>query len=389
MNSPELIKALSERGNRMIGIDKLGCYVPKTVLPLTTLAHARGVDPDKYTKGIGQMEMAIVSPNEDVVTMAVEAAHTILDEADKATIDMVLFATETGLDYSKAAAIYAIDCLELPQSTRALELKQACYASTGAMFLAMDYVRAHPTKKVLVLSSDIAWYGFENAGEVTQGAGAIAMLIAHNPRLGTISEGLKTVRNEKDFYRPLFSKVPLVDGKLSIECYTDMLKEVEDHQPHLYTCFHLPFANMAKKANSVLTYPMDETHLNVVKELGSVVGNIYNGSLYLSLLSVLLHASEDLTHQTLGMFAYGSGAMAEYFTITLQENYTQGINLDSLKSITEGRHRLTMDEYKTMMKHYENKEYASEIDLSDTIQPHQTYVLYSIGNGHRNYKKVK
>jgi len=123
--------------------------------------------------------------------------------------------------------------------------------------------------------------------------------------------------------------------------------------------------------------------------LGSVVGNIYNGSLYLSLLSVLLHASEDLTHQTLGMFAYGSGAMAEYFTITLQENYTQGINLDSLKSITEGRHRLTMDEYKTMMKHYENKEYASEIDLSDTIQPHQTYVLSFIGNGHRNYKKVK
>ena len=373
----------------MIGIDKLGCYVPKTVLPLTTLAHARGVESDKYTKGIGQHEMALVSYNEDVVTMACEAAHTILDEQDKSSIDMVLFATETGIDYSKAASIYALDLLGLPSNTRAIELKQACYASTGAMFLAMDYVRSHPTKKVLVLSSDIAWYGFENAGEVTQGSGAIAMLISMNPRLGSITEGLKTVRNEKDFYRPIYSKVPIVDGKLSIELYQDMLKEVEDHQSRLYTCFHLPFANMAKKANKVLTHPMDDEHLNIVKELGSVVGNIYNGSLYLSLISVLMHAKEDLRGETIGMFAYGSGAMAEFFTITLNEDYHQGINIPSLNQLLEGREALSIEEYTQLMKHYEMKEYASDIDLSEHIKPYQTYVLESTSQGHRLYKKVK
>ena len=155
----------------MIGIDKLGCYVPKTFLPLTTLAHARGVDPEKYLKGIGQVAMALPDFNEDIVTMACEAAHTILVGEDKSCIDMVLFATETGIDYSKAAAIFVVELLGLSPATRTLELKQACYASTGAMFLAMDYVRCHPHKKVLVLSSDTAWYGFENGGEVTQGAG--------------------------------------------------------------------------------------------------------------------------------------------------------------------------------------------------------------------------
>jgi hydroxymethylglutaryl-CoA synthase len=373
----------------MIGIDKLGCYVPKTVLPLTTLAQARGVDSNKYTQGIGQREMAMVSHNEDVVTMACEAAHTILDEQDKASIDMVLFATETGIDYSKAASIYALDLLGLPSNTRAIELKQACYASTGAMFLAMDYVRSHPTKKVLVLSSDIAWYGFENSGEVTQGAGAIAMLISMNPRLGVIKEGLKAVRNEQDFYRPIYSKVPLVDGKLSIGLYQDMLKEVEDHQSRQYTCFHLPFANMANKANRMLKYPMDETHLNIVKELGSVVGNIYNGSLYLSLISVLMHAKEDLRGETIGMFAYGSGAMAEFFTITLSEHYDEGLNKSSLNQLLEGRQALSMDDYIELMQHYETKEYASDIDLSHYVKPYQTFVLDSTSRGHRSYKKVK
>jgi len=373
----------------MIGIDKLGCYVPKTGLPLTTLANAGGVDPDKYTQGIGQKEMAMVSHNEDVVTMACEAAHTILSDEDKALIDMVLFATETGLDYSKAASIYALDVLGLPASTRAIELKQACYASTGAMFLAMDYVRSHPTKKVLVLSSDIAWYGFESAGEVTQGAGAIAMLISMNPRLGAIKEGKKTVRNEKDFYRPLYSKVPVVDGKLSIECYQDMLKEVQDHHPRLYTCFHLPFANMAKKANQVMTHPMDEQHLSVVKELGSRVGNIYNGSLYLSLLSVLMHAKEDLRGETIGMFAYGSGAMAEFFTITLKEDYKSGLNMESLKAIDQDRVELSMHEYESLMNHYENKEYSASLDLSTYVKPYQTFVLDRATSGHRTYKKLK
>lgn len=373
----------------MIGIDKLGCYIPKLFLPLTTLAQARGVDEDKYLKGIGQVAMALPDVNEDVVTMACEAAHTILSDEDKASIDMVLFATETGLDYSKAAAIFVVELLGLPPHTRTLECKQACYASTGAMFLAMDYVRSHPTKKVLVIASDVAWYGFENGGEVTQGAGAVAMLIGQNPRLGTIEEGAKTVRNEKDFYRPLFSKVPIVDGKLSITCYQDMLREVEDKHQRTYTCFHLPFANMAKKANSVMCYPMADKQLHVVKELGSKVGNIYNGSLYLSLLSVLLFAQEDLRGANIGMFAYGSGAIGEFFTITLSHNYHAGLNLEALTTIENQRCAINMEQYVSLMQQYEHKEYASTLQLYDHVKEHQTFVLSEVVDGHRTYRKCK
>ncbi|BCX31119.1 hypothetical protein LTWDN19_16860 [Latilactobacillus curvatus] len=42
-----------------IGIDKMGLFTPNTYLDLVMLANARGVDPDKYTIGIGQDQMAI------------------------------------------------------------------------------------------------------------------------------------------------------------------------------------------------------------------------------------------------------------------------------------------------------------------------------------------
>ena len=90
-----------------IGIDKIGFYTPNYVLDLTELAQARGDEPEKYTIGIGQSQQAVVPNYEDVVTMGVNAAQSILTDDDRAAIDMVIFATESGIDKSKSAAVYA------------------------------------------------------------------------------------------------------------------------------------------------------------------------------------------------------------------------------------------------------------------------------------------
>ena len=373
-----------------IGIDKIGVYVPKTYLDLVTLAKARGVDPDKYTIGIGQKKMAIPMENEDVVTMALEAALTILTPEDRHAIDTILFTTESGVDFSKAAGIYAHAWLGLSPQVRVLELKQACYASTGALRMAIDHVKLYPQKKVLVLSSDIAWYGFESGGEVTQGAGAIALLIAANPKIAEVHEGTVRVENQYDFYRPSYSKVPVVDGKLSIKCYQDILAQVQDHQVYPYTCFHMPFANMAKKANDVLTHPMTLEHLELVKGYGQEVGNIYNGSLYLSLLSVLDQAPEDLSNVTLGMYAYGSGAIGEFFTLTVQPTYKQALNSAAIDRLFNERHELSMEAYEAAMKGYEQRESSADYTVDVRFnRPDQSFVLKAIQHGHRSYDKIQ
>ncbi|MGO2927515.1 MAG: hydroxymethylglutaryl-CoA synthase, partial [Leuconostoc citreum] len=80
----------------IIGIDKMASYTPEFALDLTTLAFARGDEPEKYTIGIGQNKQAVIPNFEDVVTMGVNAARKILTVADREQIDMVIFATESG-----------------------------------------------------------------------------------------------------------------------------------------------------------------------------------------------------------------------------------------------------------------------------------------------------
>ncbi|MFU8793595.1 MAG: hydroxymethylglutaryl-CoA synthase family protein [Acholeplasmataceae bacterium] len=370
-----------------IGIDLINYYVPKYYLDHSLLAKERGIDEDKFKIGIGQHKMAIISPLEDIVTMALEAAYPIIGD-DLETIDTLLFASESGIDFSKSAGNYVHSMLGLNPNVRILELKQACYALTGALHLACDYVRANPTKKALIVSSDVAWYGFDTPGEATQGAGAVAMLIAANPRIATVHKGQFTTDNFPDFYRPSYSDVPVVDGKLSIRCYTDLLKRVDPGMFYPYTCFHLPFANMANKANKYLSHPMADSHLEITKRLGKDIGNIYNGSIYLSLLSVLIYSEKTLENQTIGMFSYGSGAMAEYFTLTLSKNYQTYINKAQLISIVNDRLPVDFETYVKYMTTFIEKEHATHYSPSDSDYNDHTFIIDVIENGHRTYKKV-
>jgi hydroxymethylglutaryl-CoA synthase len=369
-----------------VGIDQINFYVPKYYLDMKTLASMRGVDELKFKVGIGQHKMAVISPLEDIVTMAAEASYDMV-QAHKDSIDTVLFATETGIDFSKAAGNYVHRLLGLSPSVRILELKQACYALTGALQLATDYVRMQPNKKVLVLSSDVAWYGFESSGESTQGAGAIAMLVSQNPKIAVVNRGNFTTEELPDFYRPSYQDVPTVDGKLSIDCYNDLLKKVDPQKAFTYTCYHMPFAKMANKANKVYSNPISDEKLNIVKYFTQEVGNIYNGSLFLSLISVLTLAKEDLSNDTIGMFSYGSGSVGEFFTLDVQPGYLNHFNQKAMLETLSSRKEIDGETYKKFMLAYQTKEKTFVLDTSFEPHPSMRFLLDSMDLGHRHYIK--
>lgn len=88
-----------------IGIDKIGFATSNYVLKLNDLAAARGTDPEKLSKGLLLKELSIAPLTEDIVTLGAAAAEPILTAEDKEKIDMVIVATESGIDQSKAAAV--------------------------------------------------------------------------------------------------------------------------------------------------------------------------------------------------------------------------------------------------------------------------------------------
>lgn len=368
-----------------VGIDLINFYTPQVYLDLAELASVRQVPVEKYTVGIGQEKMSLIDPFEDIVTMAAEAAHDIVKGREQ-NIGLVLFATESGVDYSKSAGVYLHSLLQLNPNCRVLEVKQACFAATGALLLAKDYVTLHPDKLALVVASDVAWYGLNTPGEVTQGAGAVAMVVSVNPRLAVIEEGKAIVENSKDFYRPSYNEVPIVDGKLSIRSYKELLKQVRPDKPLKFVCFHMPFATMSDKASEVLTVPLSPETLMATKAFNKDVGNIYNGSLYLSFISLLTTYPNSLANETIGMFSYGSGATGETFFLTLQPNYEKVIDKKAFLSLVNQRRKADFSTYERLMTGYEHREKSLNFTTTIPNSKHR-FVLTAIVNGHREYLK--
>jgi hydroxymethylglutaryl-CoA synthase len=112
-----------------VGIHDLAIATGHHVLELDDLAATTGVDPAKYHVGIGQDAFSVPAPDEDIVTMGAAAE----DLRGVEGIRTVLFATESGIDQSKAAGVFVHGLLGLPRNVRVVELKQACYGGTAAV----------------------------------------------------------------------------------------------------------------------------------------------------------------------------------------------------------------------------------------------------------------
>jgi hydroxymethylglutaryl-CoA synthase len=345
-----------------VGIDKISFYVPKHYVALSTLAEAQGIDPEKFSRGIGQNKIAMPSHDEDVVTLAAEAAAQVVEGEDAAAIDTVLFATETGIDQSKAAGVYVHELLQLPRRCRVVELKHACYSGTAALQLACGHVTRKPDRKVLVIASDISRYDLDTPAEATQGCGAVAFLVSANPKLLEIEPASGCYSEDiMDFWRPNYRKTPLVDGKYSTMKYLGALagawEDYQDNDGRAFNdlaqfCYHLPFTRMGAKAHRQLASANQAQNDPSVIEPGMVynreVGNCYAAALYLSLTSMLENAPADLTGRSVGLFSYGSGAVAEFFSAKVQPRYHERLLKTHHQNLLEDRIGLGYDDYREM-----------------------------------------
>ncbi len=355
-----------------VGIDTLAIYTSRYALDLATLAEARGIDPDKFYSGLGQHMMSVPPPGEDIVTMAANAALKALANVDVNDIEMLLFATESSIDQSKAAGIYIHGLLGLPPRCRIVELKQACYSGTAGLQLALPYLRENPNKKVLLIASDIARYGLATPGESSQGCGAVAMVLSAYPRLLALEPEYGVVtENVMDFWRPNYSHEAVVDGKYSSKLYLVMLeKSWEQYRSlsgrsfadHAYFCYHTPVPRLVEKAhqhllkvNEVTRLPEEITakQIQSALEYGRRLGNSYSAALYISLASLFDRAKEDLTGKRIGFYSYGSGCVAEYFSGVVQSGYRDVLQTKYHADLLANRTLLSYDEYETFYRfHY-------------------------------------
>lgn len=371
-----------------IGIHTLGIALPRRYIEMDALARARGVEPAKYLHGLGAREMAVAEPGEDTVALATLAAQRALIAGgiDPARLGLLVVGTETGVDHSKPVASFVHGLLDLPAQMRVYDTQHACYGGTAGVMAAVEWIAsgAAGDRVALVVCADIARYGVGSAGEPTQGAGAVAMVIARDPDLLALDVGVSGTASTHvhDFWRPLGAREAQVDGHYSVQCYLDAVAvayrgwRARAVERGLVTaahasaqlarlCYHVPFCKMARKAHLHVRRcdaedagtPFDEAAADaayaaqVAPSLGlcARVGNIYTGSLYLGLAGLLDAQAAELAGRRIALFSYGSGCTSELFSGVVSPRASERIAAARLTEILAARRRISIGDYERIM----------------------------------------
>ncbi|HEU4654392.1 MAG TPA: hypothetical protein VFS47_10415 [Steroidobacteraceae bacterium] len=235
--------------NESVGISGFSLFVPPYRVQLRDWCTWTGNSWDKTRAVIGN-SFRVVGPDHSVYTMAANAALRLIEDyaIDPQSIGYLAVGTESGTDNATSAAVVVRGLIDealrasgkqpLARDIEAPEFKQAClggvYGIKGALrYLAVDGAN----RKAIVIAGDIAEYSRGSTGEATQGAGAVAMLLEHSPKIMEIDvrkAGSATSYRAVDFRKPFLRfcsqtvlddgrprDFPIFNGKYSTACYID------------------------------------------------------------------------------------------------------------------------------------------------------------------------
>jgi hydroxymethylglutaryl-CoA synthase len=341
-----------------------------------------GVPAGKYTIGLGQQTMAYVGDREDINSMCLTVLHNLMEKynIDPESIGRLEVGTETITDKSKATKTFLMDLFGSNTNIEGIDTKNACYGGTNALFNSIQWIEssAWDGRHAIVIAGDIAVYAKGNARS-TGGAGAVAMLIGPNAPL-VFERGLRHSHMEHawDFYKPDKNvEYPTVDGQLSNTCYLKALDscyrgyakkfaklnngEAWTIEKADFVCFHSPYNKLVQKSFGRMLYndflsspdraeykdaqrflslateatysdrelegyflkksgPFYKSKVSDSAMLPQQLGNLYTGSLYSSLVSLLSTQTANLVGKRVLLFSYGSGLTATLFSLKVNSS---------------------------------------------------------------------
>lgn len=401
------------------GIEAASYHAPSLYLEIKDLAENRGIEPAKLEKGLGLHKMGFPDVHEDAATFAAEALLRLIRDyqLNPKEISRIYLGTESALDAAKPTASYAMqmveEVLESEFGARAfrncdvVDMTFACIGAVDALHNSLDFVRANPDKKAVVIASDYAKYELASSGEYTQGGGAVAVLVSSKPDLLEIENhwGIAT-ESVFDFFKPrrhfqkedlagapesfpdkieVFTDEPVFDGQYSNQCYQDRIREAYSHYKEItgkekpyenwkYLIFHLPYAFHGKRVfteiyslENGLSYSTPDEQKAVAKSeeymafinekieksqrASSEIGNMYTASIFMALLSALqtsFNEDEELAGQEIGFLGYGSGSKSKVFAGKISDNWKKVVEKWNVFEGLKNRTAIDFDTYEKL-----------------------------------------
>ena len=335
------------------------------------LAEARGKDPQRVVRDFLIDTRSLNPLWEDVVTMGANAAKPIVENINSKSIGMLIVGTESSVDFGKPISTNIAGALGLASNIRNYETKHACYSGIAAVDAAVNWLASgfNDGRKALVISSDFSREHLRTKEEFVMGGTAAAVLLSDTPRLLEFEPRRKGTWTADiyDTFRPS-ATAEVGNNEVSLYAYMDALEGAwEDYvrraeggadfdRDHQWLCYHTPFPGIAFQAHRTLcninaprrkTEVIEDFERRVVPtlQLSRCLGSTYSSSNLVGVAGLLSGDSKLRAGDRMGFYAYGSGAIGEFWSAKLCDGAQIEMKKMNIQNNLNARMSASIEEY--------------------------------------------
>jgi hydroxymethylglutaryl-CoA synthase len=320
-----------------LGIVSYGVYVPDFRLKVDEIASTWKQDVGAIKKGLNIESKSVPAPDEDVVTISVEAARQAVKRCGLNTSELgaIYVGSESHPYAVKPTATIVAEALAATPNLTAADFEFACKAGTAAIQTCLGLVGSGMIKYGLAIGSDTAQGAPGNMLEYTASAGGCAIIIGKEKVIATINETKSFTTDTPDFWRREGMKYPSHGERFTgkpayfkhiVNCGKELM-ELCGTQPtdYNYAVFHQPNGKFPINVSKMLGFEFDQIKPGL---LTPYIGNTYSGSSMLGLAAILDIAKPG---DRVLVVSYGSGAGSDGFDITVTDNINQFDRSDNVR----------------------------------------------------------
>lgn len=308
-----------------VGIVGYGSYIPKYRLPAREVARV-------WTEGQGGLpikEKAVPGPDEDTLTISLEAARNALARAqiNAGEIGAVWVGSESHPYAVKPTSTIIAEALGATPHTEAADWQFACKAGTETIQAGIGFVAAGMAHYTLGIGADTAQGRPGDALEYTAAAGGAAFVIGPAEESLAIFEATYSyVTDTPDFWRRPTTHYPSHGQRFTGEpAYFHHVVAAGEAllgqlgytaQDFAYVVLHQPNKKFPERAAAMLGFEEAQWLTGLLSPL---IGNTYAGASLLGLTAVLDLAKPG---DRILCISFGSGAGSDAFAIRVTEAIT-------------------------------------------------------------------
>ena len=309
----------------MEGIVGYGAYIPRNRIKVEEIAKVWGADAPSYKKGLMLEEKSVPSPDQDTITMSVEASKHALKRAsiDPLEIGAVYVGSESHPYAVKPSGTVLAEAIGATPEVHTADFEFACKAGTEGMYVALSLVRAGEIRYGLAVGADTSQGAPGDALEYSAAAGAAAFIFGKEKVVAEAIETYSYMTDTPDFWRREYQYYPQHGGRFTGDpAYFKhivgagkgiMEKAGMKASDFDYVIFHQPNGKFPFRVGKMLGFEKKQIEPGW---LVSKLGNTYSGSSPLGLTATL-----DISKpgDRILIVSYGSGAGSDAFIFKVQD----------------------------------------------------------------------